>query len=222
MVLSGMSGAWEVGPRSAAELEEAAAHFDRAAAISRAPAGKAAFAGAADACRRVAAAAMDCDDGVVQPVLPPVTATASFRQGSRVAPSSSRGQTTTLLRSTQHSHLRGDVARDPRARLAASLFCYLPSKTVTPRKVSRPFSEPPVPNSEPVGNFRLLAPAFAMLVGPNAVARDHRRSTLLARDRGGQPADNTERSRAVFPRQYFPEADQAVRAPSLQLYLISV
>ena len=58
MVLSGMSGAWEVGPRSAAELEEAAAHFDRAAAISRAPAGKAAFAGAADACRRVAAAAM--------------------------------------------------------------------------------------------------------------------------------------------------------------------
>ena len=57
-MLSGQNDAWEVGPRSAAELKEAAAHFDRAAAISRAPAGKAAFAGAADACRRVAAAAM--------------------------------------------------------------------------------------------------------------------------------------------------------------------
>ena len=55
-VLSGMSDAWEVGPRSAAELEEAATHCERAAALSLAPAGKAAFAGAADACRRVAAA----------------------------------------------------------------------------------------------------------------------------------------------------------------------
>ena len=34
-------GAWEAGPRSAAELMEAAAHFDRAAALCLAPAVKA-------------------------------------------------------------------------------------------------------------------------------------------------------------------------------------
>ena len=33
-VMSGLSGAWEVGPRPAAEFEEAAAHFDRVAALS--------------------------------------------------------------------------------------------------------------------------------------------------------------------------------------------
>ena len=33
-VLSGEGCAWEAGPRSAAELREAAAHFDRAAALS--------------------------------------------------------------------------------------------------------------------------------------------------------------------------------------------
>jgi len=43
-VLSGRSGAWEAGPRSAAELMEAATHFDRAAALSSAPAVKADFA----------------------------------------------------------------------------------------------------------------------------------------------------------------------------------
>ena len=51
MVLSGSPGAWEVGPRSATELEEAAAHWDRAAALSNAPALKAEFASFANACR---------------------------------------------------------------------------------------------------------------------------------------------------------------------------
>ena len=42
LVLSGLSGgAWEAGPRSAAELMEAAAHFERSAALSSAPAVKA-------------------------------------------------------------------------------------------------------------------------------------------------------------------------------------
>ena len=55
MVLGG-SGPWEVEPlqprrRSAAELREAAAHFDRAAALCDAPAQKAAFARNADLCR---------------------------------------------------------------------------------------------------------------------------------------------------------------------------
>ena len=35
MVLSGKSAAWAAGPRSAAELREAAAHFERAAALLR-------------------------------------------------------------------------------------------------------------------------------------------------------------------------------------------
>jgi len=51
MVLSGASRAWEAGPRSAAELMDAAAHFDRAAALSPAPAVRAGFADAADECR---------------------------------------------------------------------------------------------------------------------------------------------------------------------------
>jgi tetratricopeptide (TPR) repeat protein len=55
-VLSGQSAAWEAGPRSAAELREAAAHYERAAALSPAPAVKAAFAGNADCCRRLAEA----------------------------------------------------------------------------------------------------------------------------------------------------------------------
>ena len=41
MVLSGQCGAWEAGPRSAAELMEAATHFDRAAALNPAPVAKA-------------------------------------------------------------------------------------------------------------------------------------------------------------------------------------
>jgi len=56
VVLSGQSAAWEAGPRSAAELREAAAHYERAAALSPAPAVKAAFAGNADCCRRLAEA----------------------------------------------------------------------------------------------------------------------------------------------------------------------
>ena len=57
VVLSGAGGfAWEAGRRSAAELKEAAAHYERAAAICDAPAGKADLAGSADRCRRRAEA----------------------------------------------------------------------------------------------------------------------------------------------------------------------
>jgi tetratricopeptide (TPR) repeat protein len=50
-VLSGESGGtWEAAPRSAAELKEAAAHFDRSAALYPAPAWKAMFASRANAC----------------------------------------------------------------------------------------------------------------------------------------------------------------------------
>ena len=52
VVLSGSSGgSWEVGPRSAAQLEKAAACYDRAAALCHAPVGKAELAGFADSCR---------------------------------------------------------------------------------------------------------------------------------------------------------------------------
>ena len=57
-VLCGQLDAWESGPRSAAELREAAAHFDRAAALHSAPAVKAEFADCADVCRRRAAEAL--------------------------------------------------------------------------------------------------------------------------------------------------------------------
>ena len=51
-VLSGSRGdAWEVGPRSAAELKEAATHYERAAALHLAPAIKADLAGKAAQCR---------------------------------------------------------------------------------------------------------------------------------------------------------------------------
>ena len=50
-VLSGHLGACEAAPRSAAELREAAAHFDRAAALCPAPALKADLAGKAAWCR---------------------------------------------------------------------------------------------------------------------------------------------------------------------------
>ena len=56
MVLAGGSSAWEAGPRSAAELKEAATHFDRAAALHPAPAGKAMMTDNAACCRRLAAA----------------------------------------------------------------------------------------------------------------------------------------------------------------------
>ena len=52
MGLSGQCyGAWEAGPRSAAELKEAAAYYDRTAALCPAPAGKAHFTQLADWCR---------------------------------------------------------------------------------------------------------------------------------------------------------------------------
>merc|ERR1712129_506082 len=51
-VLSGSSeGTWEVGSRSAAELKEAAAHFQLAAALFDAPEVKDQFVSAADKCR---------------------------------------------------------------------------------------------------------------------------------------------------------------------------
>ena len=54
MVLSGMCSAWEAGPRSAAELKEAAVHSDRAAALSDTPAWKAMLSRLADQCRGLA------------------------------------------------------------------------------------------------------------------------------------------------------------------------
>ena len=51
MVLTGHVLAWEEGPRSAAELKEAATHLDRAAALCPAPVVKAKFAGDAAQCR---------------------------------------------------------------------------------------------------------------------------------------------------------------------------
>ena len=56
VVLSGQHGAWEAGPRSAAELREAASHFEQAAALHPAPAMKAEFAGNAARCRSQAEA----------------------------------------------------------------------------------------------------------------------------------------------------------------------
>ena len=53
-VLRGRFGAWEAGPRSAAELREAATHYERAAALCPAPAVKAQLAGNAAWCRQVA------------------------------------------------------------------------------------------------------------------------------------------------------------------------
>jgi tetratricopeptide (TPR) repeat protein len=50
-VLSGEVGGWEAGPRSAAELKEAATHYDRSAALCPAPAWKAKLSEAADWCR---------------------------------------------------------------------------------------------------------------------------------------------------------------------------
>eukprot|EP00964_Phaeocystis_antarctica_P009626 scaffold5239_cov66-Phaeocystis_antarctica.AAC.1 len=56
LVLSGHCDVWEAGPRSPAELEEAATHYERAAALHPTPAGKAALAGQAVRCRRQAEA----------------------------------------------------------------------------------------------------------------------------------------------------------------------
>ena len=51
-VLHGQCSAWEAGPRSAAELREAATHFERAAALCAALQMKAQFADNASVCRR--------------------------------------------------------------------------------------------------------------------------------------------------------------------------
>ena len=56
LVLAGQDDTWEAGPRSAAELKEAATHFVRAAAVCSAPAMKANSAAGAECCRRKAAA----------------------------------------------------------------------------------------------------------------------------------------------------------------------
>ena len=54
-VLSGQcGGAWEVGPRSSAELKEAATNFERAASLCCAPEAKANLAAGAASCRRQA------------------------------------------------------------------------------------------------------------------------------------------------------------------------
>ena len=55
-VLSRLYDAWEAGPRSAAELREAAAHFERAAALCPAPAVEAQLADNAEWCRNQASA----------------------------------------------------------------------------------------------------------------------------------------------------------------------
>ena len=54
IVLTGQDDAWEAGPRSAAELREVAAHYERAAALSPAPMAKASLAGNAAWCRHKA------------------------------------------------------------------------------------------------------------------------------------------------------------------------
>eukprot|EP00964_Phaeocystis_antarctica_P039779 scaffold22752_cov52-Phaeocystis_antarctica.AAC.6 len=51
IVLSGMCDSWNVVPRSAADLKEAASHYERAAALSNSPAVKADRAGIAALCR---------------------------------------------------------------------------------------------------------------------------------------------------------------------------
>ena len=55
VVLCGQCPAWEAGPRSAAYFTEAAAHLDRSATLTDAPALKAEHALLADWCRSLAA-----------------------------------------------------------------------------------------------------------------------------------------------------------------------
>ena len=55
-VLSGLYGThWEVGPRTAADLKEAAAHFEQAAAMHPAPAAKAQLTNFAECCTKAVA-----------------------------------------------------------------------------------------------------------------------------------------------------------------------
>ena len=51
--LCGQCDAWEAGPRTAADLKEAAAHYERAATLCPAPAQKAALANNAAICRGI-------------------------------------------------------------------------------------------------------------------------------------------------------------------------
>ena len=51
VVLRGHNRAWEAGPRSAAELKEAATYYERAAALQSAPAVKALLIDRAESCR---------------------------------------------------------------------------------------------------------------------------------------------------------------------------
>ena len=55
-VLCGRCFGWEAGPRSAAELKEAAAHYDRSAVLYNPPAWKPEFSKLADLCRNRAEA----------------------------------------------------------------------------------------------------------------------------------------------------------------------
>ena len=52
----GLSSAWGMGCRSAAELKEGITHYERAAALHPAPAGKAQLTRLTDQCRRLAEA----------------------------------------------------------------------------------------------------------------------------------------------------------------------
>ena len=66
-VLSGFSDAWEMGPRSAAELKEAAAHFDRSVALCDAPVWKVELSSLADGCRSLAEAGRGHGQSPLQP-----------------------------------------------------------------------------------------------------------------------------------------------------------
>ena len=55
IVLAGQCAAWEAAPRSAAELTEAAAHFEQAAAMNPAPAAKAQLTRFAERCTKAVA-----------------------------------------------------------------------------------------------------------------------------------------------------------------------
>ena len=56
LVLGGRSSSWESGPRSVAELKEAATCYERAVVLHPAPAGQAVYAGGAAWCRSQAEA----------------------------------------------------------------------------------------------------------------------------------------------------------------------
>merc|ERR1740139_669847 len=67
-VLAGQSSAWESGPRSAADLKEAATHYERAVQLNPTPVQKHAFESNAAALRRQAAA-MVATEAMTRPVV---------------------------------------------------------------------------------------------------------------------------------------------------------